>query len=65
MPAGAHDGLLYVYRDDGWRTCRWLIDVDGRVVDRTSLQYPVRADSAPLAFQRRSPLAGHQVQLAA
>jgi hypothetical protein len=40
MRGGEHDRSVYVYREEGWRTCRWLVDPAGRVVDFTSLRYP-------------------------
>jgi hypothetical protein len=70
--AGEHGAILggraamfgrpvFVYRDEGWRTCRWLVDAGGEVVDFVSLHRPVprasgrfvRADSTP----DRAPLA--------
>lgn len=35
---------VFVYRDEGWRTCRWLVDPGGRVVDFVSLRRTI-ADS--------------------
>jgi len=35
----AEDGL-YFYRDDGWRTCRWLVSSEGQVLDFMCLRRP-------------------------
>jgi hypothetical protein len=43
--AVSEDGL-YFYRDDGWRTCRWLVSSDGQVVDFMCLRYPAAAAAA-------------------
>jgi hypothetical protein len=39
MRSGLHNESVYVYRDEGWRTCRWLVDPAGSVVDFMSLRY--------------------------
>jgi hypothetical protein len=39
MRSGLHNESVYVYRDEGWRTCRWLVDPAGSVVDFVSLRY--------------------------
>jgi len=36
--AGPYGRLVFVYREEGWRTFRWLIDANGEVVDFVSLQ---------------------------
>ena len=36
----AHEDGLYFYRDDGWRTCRWLVSPAGQVMDFMCLRYP-------------------------
>jgi hypothetical protein len=38
MHAGMYDRSVYVYRDEGWRTCRWLVDPTGKVEDFVSLR---------------------------
>jgi hypothetical protein len=31
--AAGYARSVYVYRDEGWRTCRWLVDPDGKIMD--------------------------------
>jgi hypothetical protein len=37
--ASWHDRAVYIYRDEGWRTFRWLVDPNGNVLDFISLRY--------------------------
>ncbi|MDE3069771.1 MAG: hypothetical protein KGJ43_03490 [Acidobacteriota bacterium] len=37
----SHEESVYVYRDEGWRTFRWLVSPSGKVTDFTSLHYSV------------------------
>ncbi len=37
-------GSVFVYRDEGWRTCRWLVDPSGEIVDFVSLHRPSGGD---------------------
>jgi hypothetical protein len=34
---------VFVYRDEGWRTCRWLVDPAGNVVDFATMRRAPRA----------------------
>jgi len=52
---------VYVYRDEGWRTCRWLVDPDGEVVDFVSLHRPVLQASSRFV---RAGSAAHHAPLA-
>jgi hypothetical protein len=49
--ARTRNGSVFMYRDEGWRTIRWLVDPSGRVEDFISLRQPVRAGSG--RFVRR------------
>ena len=48
---------VFVYRDEGWRTCRWLVDPEGGVVDFVSLHRPVPHASG--RFVRSDSAASH------
>jgi hypothetical protein len=41
--AAGHNRSVYVYRDEGWRTCRWLVDPDGKIVDLAMMRRSVPA----------------------
>jgi len=39
--ASLHSQAVYVYRDEGWRTFRWLVDPAGQVLDFISLRQSI------------------------
>jgi hypothetical protein len=46
-------GAVYIYREERFRTLRWMVDSRGRVVDLESLRYPVPCE--PQRFLGRRP----------
>jgi hypothetical protein len=53
--AAGPDRSVYVYLDEGWRTCRWLVDLDGEIVDLALMRRS--APAAPRFVRDGAPIA--------